>query len=262
MKCLNIIVYYDNFDEVITYLREILNMRIDDVDIMLVKNKDSNNHIEKIYEILGTSSKSKIQIVDFGGNVGYLNALLYSIKTFEHEKYKYIILSNTDIHYESKDFFRILLKNDYSSEIGCIAPSIYDFNTKSYSNPHYISRIKKEKLLRLKYIFSHPLLARIYLHLSGLKSAGSKKSEQPSRYVYSPHGCYMIFTNAFIKDICGYRYEANIYSEESCVGELLIRSGKKCYYDPSLKAIHYGNSVTGKINYKKRFYSNGPLHCT
>ena len=63
----------------------------------------------------------------------------------------------------------------------------------------------------------------------------------------------MIFSKSFVSLIRSYRYKALLYSEESCVGELLLRNGLKCYYDSSLEVIHHESIVTGKIDYKKRF---------
>ena len=61
--------------------------------------------------------------------------------------------------------------------------------------------------------------------------------------------------NVFIKKICGYEYGVKMYSEESAIGELLIKNNMKCYYEDSLSVIHQESTVTGKINYKKRFNS-------
>ncbi len=254
MKCLNIIVFYDNFDEIVLYINEIVNMKSNNIDVVVVVNKDSKNQVKQVREVFEEDFRNRIRIIDFGENVGYLNALLYTIKKIEYKTYRYIILSNTDIHYNCNDFFDLLLKTEYNSRIGCIAPSVYASKAKSYSNPHYVTRIKKEKLIRLNHIFAHPILARFYLCLVKLKSSVKKKDEQDSRFVYSPHGCYMIFTNDFINDIYGCQYGVKLYSEESYIGEMLIKYGKKCFYDANLKVTHQESAVTGKLNYKNRFF--------
>jgi hypothetical protein len=63
----------------------------------------------------------------------------------------------------------------------------------------------------------------------------------------------MIFTKKFISLISDYTYGALLYSEESCIGELLIKNGMKCYYDNALEVTHHESTVTGSIDYKKRF---------
>ena len=249
MKCLNVIVLYNNYKEVLNYINETISMFPSQVDIALVVNSDEYGHLKQMPD----NVREKIQIFDYGKNVGYLNALLYVIKDIDIEEYKYIILSNTDIEYQTDDFFSILLNKEFNEEIGCIAPSVYAIATGSYSNPHYLHRTPKRKFEFLRRIFSHPLLARGYLRLSEIKRKKKTGKRQDSCYVYSPHGCYMIFTKDFIKAISDYVYGTLLYSEEACIGELLLRYRKKCYYYSEIEVRHTCSTVTGGVNYKKRF---------
>lgn len=255
MKCLNIIVFYENRYEVENYIREVASISNGLVDIMLVVNKDEHSQAMKMAADLRTKGINCFQIIDYGTNVGYLNAMLKTVQNVAVDEYDYIILSNTDIHYETRNFFQELCSKKYPSDIGCIAPSVFATQNNSYSNPHYIKRIPKAKLERLVKIFKYPLLGKYYLRLAGLKAKNTKTGKQSSRFVYSPHGCYMIFTRLFIKKILGYEYGVVLYSEESAVGELLLRNSMKCYYDDSLSVLHRESSVTGKINYAKRFHA-------
>lgn len=252
-KILNVIVYYNNDDEVRLYISEINKFAADKVDIILVINKDTDELAPKIIEDQHILGFNNIYLKDFKENIGYLNALLEVITKIDIEKYEYFILSNTDIEYPIKDFFDKLLTKKYSNDIGCIAPSVYSTRFNRYSNPHYKKRITLKKLNRLIRIFSCPILASLYIWLSKEKILNRKKIEEPSCYVYSPHGCYMIFAKAFVKDIKGFRYGAKLYSEESCIGELLIKHNKKCFYDNSIKIYHMESTVTGKMDNRIKF---------
>lgn len=249
MKCLNIIILYDNEKEVIQYIEEVLRIANGLTDIVLVVNRDTDHRAVSIQRRFGKN----VRVVDYGQNVGYLNALLKTAKNMDLDAYSFYILSNTDIHYETKDFFQKLTTKDYGAEVGCIAPCVYATKSGSYSNPHYMVRIQKKKLEQLIKLFSYPLLARIYLKAAELKAGKTKSQKKDSCYPYSPHGCYMILTNAFMRSIRGYEYGVKMYSEESAIGELLTRNNFKCYYDSSISVIHDESSVTGKINYKERF---------
>lgn len=254
MKCLNIVVFYNNGNEVKKYIKEVLGGASNElVKIIIVKNLDTYNELNKIIEELNEEGILNLEVVDYGENVGYLNAFLKTIKNINLNSFKYYILSNTDIHYCTDNFFGELLNGQYAEDVGCIAPSVYSTKTKSYSNPHYLNRIPREKIIRNIRIFSYPTIAQAYLRGAEKVWSIKKKIEQESGYVYSPHGCYMIFTKEFVKRIQGYEYGVKMYSEESCVGELLIRSDLKCFYDSSLKLMHDESTVTGKINYRKRF---------
>jgi len=253
MKCLNTIVFYDNREEVEKYIMEVNTISNGMVDIILVVNSDKENIVQTMKEDLKLQGVKCFQIVNYGENVGYLNTMLKTIKCRDVECYDYVILSNTDISYETIDFFEKLCANDYSSDIGCIAPSVFVPVENWYSNPHYLYRIPKRKIEKLSNLFSVPQLAKIYLKLSEVKSKAKKTDKKPSCFVYSPHGCYMIFTKEFIKLIRGYEYGVKLYSEESAIGELLLRHGLKCFYDETIQVRHLVSTTTGKMNYKHRF---------
>ncbi len=253
MKCLNAIAFYESKEEVKAYIEEVAAIGKELVDIVLIVNSDKNAQVPLLVQELHAEGITGVHVLEYGDNVGYLNALLKPIQSMDLNEYDFYILSNTDIHYDSTDFFQRLLTANYSPDIGCVAPCVYATISNSYSNPHYLERVPREKLERLIKIFRHPWLAQMYLWLAGLKAGKTKAGKRPSCYVYSPHGCYMIFTKEFIRRICGYEYGVRLYSEESAVGELLKREGMRCYYDETLLVIHQESSVTGKLNQKKRF---------
>lgn len=251
-KILNVIVYYNNKNEVEGYIDQVLKIGKDKVEVALVVNKDDkklSNNLQSKYNEIGET----VHLFDFEENVGYLNALMKVTKVVNPLNYEYIILSNTDIEYKDSQFFNSLLVKNYSKKIGCIAPSVYSTETRSFSNPHYRTRISRKKLERLKVIFSQPLLGKLYLWLSNFKAKIVSSKELSSTEVYSPHGCYMIFTSSFINDIRYYEYGVKLYSEESCIGELLLRHGYSCFYDSTLKVDHTESAVTGKMNLNDRF---------
>ena len=253
MKCLNTVVFYENRDEVKAYVKEAASLFSGLLDIIVVVNSDRDRQVPKLAEEWKAEGIAGVHVIDYGDNVGYLNALLKPVQSVDLGAYDYYILSNTDIHYDTKDFFQKLLSAEYAPDVGCIAPSVYASISDSYSNPHYLQRIPKEKLKRRIRIFRHPALAGFYLRLADWKAARVKSGKQPSCYVYSPHGCYMIFTREFIRRIRGYEYGVKMYSEESAVGELLRHNQMRCYYDDTISVIHQESSVTGKINQAKRF---------
>lgn len=253
MKILNAIVFYNNYFEVKNYIDEVQKISEGIVDIIVVVNSDPEGKIEELKRDIKPIKKMDVSIINYGENVGYLNTLLKPVKDINLELYDYYILSNTDINYPDPDFFEKLSHNEYQDDIGCIAPDVYNPTRRIHSNPHYKERIPREQIERLIKIFRYPTLGKWYLKLSGLKNKNKKLDKKESCYVYSPHGCYMIFSRKFIEAIKDYTYGVTLYSEESAIGELLCRYHFKCYYDDSIFVIHEASTVTGKINYKKRF---------
>lgn len=253
MKCLNIIIFYENRKEVENYILEVESIAGEMVDIVLVVNSDIDRQVENMTMELRKKGIDCFRVINFGDNIGYLNAMLKTIKQVNIDPYDYVILSNTDIHYDKKDFFQKLAEKRYPKYVGCIAPCVFATQSNSYANPHYLKRISKGKLERIACIFKYPLLGKWYLRLAELKARIARTGMMKSCFVYSPHGCYMIFTKVFIEKIVGYEYGVKMYSEESAIGELLQRSKLRCFYDDSISVIHRESSVTGKLDYRRRF---------
>lgn len=248
--CLNFIIFYDNYLEVERYIENLNNVANSKVDLCIVVNKDSE---KRANELLKKEYKNipSIEMKDYGENIGYLNAMIQSMPENVSD-YQYYILSNTDIEYVTTNFFDKLDANVYDNEIGCIAPSVYSFLTQSYSNPHYLSRISKKQMQRNIFIFKYPIIAKLYFWLAGKKAHAKASSEKESCEVYSPHGCFMIFVNDFAMFITSQSYGVKMYSEESYVGEMLIKAGKKCYYDSSIKVNHIESAVTSSLGMKNK----------
>lgn len=254
-RCLNIIILYDNTNDVIHYLLDACHKQECYVDFAVVINKDTDHIGEKKLLKLKQEVSSNIYIFDFNENIGYMNSLLFVLQENRGflDDYKYIILSNTDIVYKTPQFFQKLLNKNYEKNIGVIAPSVYATKSCSYSNPHYLNRISDNKIIQLIKIFSSPKLSAVYVQLSDLKAKFKKTKEMDSCYVYSPHGCYMIFSSDFLKKIYGWKYGVKMYSEESFVGELLRLKNMQCYFDSTLKVVHNERAVTGTLNYTQKF---------
>lgn len=252
MKILNCIVYYDNPMELEKYLHEVGTMDSLEMDISITINK---NNRDSVYQLRNAwHGRGELIFLNYDKNVGYLNAMLYPIQVLDLNKYKYVILSNTDIHYCDPDFFNKLKKKTYDQDIGCIAPNIYEPYNDIYCNPHYKERIEKSKYIRLSKIFSCFPLAKLYLWMAGFKSSHKRRvADIKPSHVYAPHGSYMIFTRKFVKKFSGFIYPVILYSEEACIGEMLRRYKMNCYYDPDLKVEHMESTVTGVINQKNRF---------
>lgn len=252
-RCLNIVVYYDNSKEVVEYIKQAdTSSTYYETDYIVSINKGGKEELTELLNYIAPEIKGHIGIIDPHGNIGYLNAMLFSISQLDLSDYKFIILSNTDISFKSSRFYDDLLKKEYPKYIGCIAPSVTTEKEDCYSNPHYVERISKEKLNRLCRIFSNRALMLFYSELSKAKSRAVKGIKQPSQFVYSPHGCFMIFSNDFAKKLLQEVYPPILYSEESFIGEMLIRNDLRCYYDSSLEVVHFENTTTRKLPSKEK----------
>ena len=79
MKCLNVIIYYNNPKEVKEYIENCYSYGKDKVDVFVVINKDKNNEAIKMLTSLQKKYKT-LKFINYKENVGYLNSLLNVIK--------------------------------------------------------------------------------------------------------------------------------------------------------------------------------------
>lgn len=250
MKILNTIICYNNANEVVTYIKSMMEIEREHLVFAITINAGSQNDRDILEEYSLQENCSKINIYDPGENLGYLNGMLYGYNKYinENDPPDLVIMSNTDIQITDKDFFSKIEKSQYSKEIGCIGPSVYVPFRKTYENPVNISRTPKSKINRLIAIMSIPLVRGAYVRLSDVKGRITKRHKaEYSGYVYEVHGCYFILTNIFLKKINEKPYGALLYSEEAYIAENIIKYGFRTYYDANIEVEHLEHSVTGGL---------------
>lgn len=250
---LNIIICYNNADEVKSYIESTRGLDCGkSVKFIVVINavkKEESEIIEKI------KSYDYVQVYMPEKNVGYINGLLYGYeeysKNHDIKDVNWIVLSNTDIEYEKKSFLAYFLNKNYDDDIWCVAPSVYSKNTSSYSNPSSLYRRSRKEIDRLIKIFSNPFIGSLYIFLSKLKRTPFSKRPK-SQYIYEVHGCYFIIRRCFIELLIKNKYQAFLYSEETYIAEHAYKNGKRIYYDDGFQVIHNEHSVTKKVNYVRK----------
>ena len=86
MKCLNIIIYYDNKEEVEAYITNVAAVSDEMLDIVVIVNKDTENSVAELENKLISMRISICKFINYGENIGYLNAILVTIRNVEVEK--------------------------------------------------------------------------------------------------------------------------------------------------------------------------------
>ncbi|MGL4861777.1 MAG: glycosyltransferase family 2 protein [Cetobacterium sp.] len=263
-KILICIVNFNNSNEVLDYIDEVKNQKINEkIKIMITDNSTIFQEKIKLKEKIKEIREIDITILETKENLGYLNGLFLGVKKF-HNKYKYcpewIVFSNTDIKFKNLEFFQKLLSTKYNKDIYCIAPSVYSTKTNSYQNPHYIERISEKKLQKLIFISSCSFLFGIYSKLADFKAKISKKEKRKSQNVYAAHGCFFVLSNKYFENDKNPHYGAFLYSEEAYIAETILKKNGVIFYDESLQIIHKENSTTSLLgNFKRAKYINKSL---
>lgn len=250
---ISIVLCYNNAQEVKSYVKQFFLLdNSDKAFVVIVINAANDQDISILRDL--QAKYEQIMIVDPHQNLGYMNGLIYGYRLFSRkyaEVPAYVIMSNTDIEYNSQDFLTRLLDRTYPADTWCIGPSIYTKYTKNYDNPVADKRRSKKEINSLIIRFSLPVFAPLYVYLAGVKAKLRTEKKTASREVYEVHGCYFILTGECAETIKNDKFGALMYSEETYIAEQVYQHGKHEYYDAELEIIHIEHTATKLLGAKK-----------
>ncbi|PRY82676.1 hypothetical protein [Alkalibacterium olivapovliticus] len=254
-KFLNIVINYANEEEVLNYATQLSKQSISkDIVLVVVNNKISEGikvDFQKELEDLNITT----HLFDPKSNLGYLNGAFFGYRKYINSasnRPQWIVISNTDIIINEKDFFKKFLESEYSEDIWCIAPSVYNLKNETYDNPKYIDRIPANKMKKSIYIHDKPILSSLYLTLGKYKAKKNKRIKKESQYAYAVQGCFFALNIEFMEIIKNQEYKGFLFGEENFIAELITKQNKKSYCNNEIEIIHNEKTSTGGLNYQKR----------
>lgn len=172
-------------------------------------------------------------------NVGYFPGFQVGLQALGPKTaYDGIIISNVDLTV-SDDFFINLSQQlaEADTHTGMLAPSILCPSRGGDLNPKVIARPTRRWLEKNIFIFKHITLFRLYRWLSDFKVAKQKLAMAAGTSFYSPHGSFMIFTNAYLRSAARLDYNQFLFGEEDFVAEECRLNGLTVRYRPEI-VIH------------------------
>jgi len=245
MSAIFITVSYNNLNATLKYIQSwkalegIHNSFLIVVDNSHVKDKELERNLKK---------ETNIFYIRQDENKGYMAGCNYGfsyIKDLVNISPSFIVYSNNDITFESKDFIEKatgLFNNN--SEVAFIAPSVWDLNEQKELNPFMISRPSAKRFKIMKAIFSNYYLALLFDIFSRYRPRKKSKVITEESKVYAPHGSIFIIEFSFLKNnpIDDAYF---LYGEEITVGETALSAKKEIKYNSSIKIFHHSHSTTG-----------------
>ena len=253
-EIINIIICYNNADEVIQYHQEILKCKNGNLvgDVVVVNSETDDN----LRELCDYAEKNSIYLFNPKKNLGYMNGLLYGYRCFYKQEAvipRYVIMSNTDIQFSNEDFFCFLEGREYDEDVWCIGPSILVNELHSYDNPVAEQRFTSKYIKSLIWRFSTPIIRELYVSAAFIKPKFIKRKKvEESKKVYLIHGCFFILKGEYAEVLKDKEFGVLLYSEELFVAENAYILGKTAYYDADLEVVHMEHSTTKKLKPRQR----------
>ncbi len=248
-KIVIICVCYYNVDEVIDYVNHVKKQSaIDKIDIVVTNNNDSD---QEFHTLVNGINDQNIYLYNAGKNLGYIHGINYGLNRYleGHVMPEWVIMSNTDIRYESEYFYEQLL-SFYPNGYDCIiAPSIYSVYQNLYQNPLVINRYSKFRMFVLTNIFKYMIIERCFniANIIRKKFEKSKKTLIENQEIYSGHGACLIINRRYFLNGGNLNYGGFLFGEELYIAEMVKLIGGKTYFDNRLRIKHYEHSTIKKV---------------
>ncbi|WP_233004652.1 glycosyltransferase family 2 protein [Exiguobacterium aurantiacum] len=255
-----ILINYKNSIETVNYVEELSRQNLFN-QLMKIRIVDNSENEEEYYSLKNKLEKYKnVEVINPNENLGYFNAANLAFKKYVRENSlpEWVIISNTDISYESQDFFEQLLTL-YSKGInGIIAPSILSSSSMTDQNPYAKYRFTKGKLVFYKNLYKSQFLTTLASYFVRMKRSYKKQTstnenytENPTSEIYAPHGAFIIFNKLYFQNGGDLNYKSFLFCEEIYLGELSKANGLQVVYDNRFKVIHHEHSTVSLLKKNK-----------
>ena len=243
-----VVVNYFNEEEVADFVSNSL-LAQEGVSLQVIIVDNGSRDSSKLTSLRGDN----ITVLNPGKNLGYLHAFLFAwdqLKASSSEVPPFVILSNSDIEFASKDVLKDLVRHHSSTDFACIGPSVFSTLQNIEQNPFASQRINRRRLRTINFFQSAYPLYLIYQSLSLLKNKlrSGKKVLQSSgdvREVYAIHGSFMVFSSKFMRAEATKLSRAPfLFGEELYVAEVALKGGYRSYFDNRLSVFHREHATT------------------
>jgi GT2 family glycosyltransferase len=155
----------------------------------------------------------------------------------------WIIVTNDDIYF-ADDFFGALTHYSCPAKTGVVAPITFVPASRIHQNPYLSRRPSRMRLEALLFLFSHPILYKLYLRVRSSSSRPrSSIADGQSRVIYAPHGACQIFHSRYFAKGGTLKHISFLYGEENFVAETCRRLDLHVRYEPSLWVEHHEHST-------------------
>lgn len=254
-EIINIVICYNNDSEVMEYYKEILSLNEGNkVGYVVVINSSTDEETNRLVNF--GNENEHVYVFNPGKNLGYMNGLLHGYCEYRKQTGlipQYVIMSNTDIAFQDKEFATKLANKNYDSRVACIGPSVLVSELNSYDNPISDERYTLQQMNKLIRIFSTPIIRELYVTASFIKPKFIKrKKDLNSRNVYEIHGCFFVLTGKYAEFLKDQKFGVLLYTEETFVAENAHRNNLITYYDADLEIVHKEHSTTSKLKPTRR----------
>ena len=229
----------------------------DEASIIIIDNDSTSESKNALEEIL-KNSKIDIKIIISTTNLYYWGAANYALNEVDLNMNNYpewIIVCNNDILFNKSDLLSKILSFS-TKDYPILAPTILSSKTNKDLNPFMAKPIDFLAKIYYSIFYLNSILGLIiYKSRQLLKMILSifKWTKAKGRFIYAPHGSFIIFSKYFFRSGGYLDQNLTMYGEEFTTAEIARNLKIPIYYEPDIEVVHVEHS-SNKINWFKSFH--------
>jgi len=269
-SALLICVNYNSEQDTKEYLDSFMLQDLSEsLEAIVVDNSEQKELPEILKKITTDYNKTSVLFPD--KNLGFYNGAAWALdKRLENDELpEWVVVSNTDLYFEDKEFFSKLFDLHDINPPEIIAPSIISSLTGVDQNPQIRLRPSKRRMWFYTIIYNYYFVAQAYWLLSIVKnkirSFFRKKSPTDSlnpEEIYAPHGSFVILNKRYFQKGGSIHHGCFLFGETIGLAETAISLGMRVVYDPRLSLHHKEHASYGIIRSRKsiKYQLEGSLY--
>jgi hypothetical protein len=224
----------------------------------------SNSEVEDGGQLSGLSDAESILLAVPERNLGYFGGAAWGLDLYlkDNPLPEWIIVSNTDLSFPDREFFRKLEELYGSDPPAIVAPDIVLQprgnlpSSNDHQNPHLAVRPSPARMQILRSVARFYVVYVAYEFASSLRyrirNAWMKVLDRRSAFtdavpIYAPFGAFIIFHRGYFDAGGSLRYPSFLFGEEIYVAETARSFGLRVMYEPRLRVAHHEHGAVGKI---------------
>jgi GT2 family glycosyltransferase len=212
--------------------------------------RDQGN--SRILEALASEDR-RVDLVKPRANLGYFGGADYALAEYlkTNPLPEWVAVTNPDITFPTRTFFKQLLIWYAASQPGVLAPAIWSALSGTDQNPYLRRRPSRARMHFYKWLFHFWVAGRSYQRLSLTKLRLQRVIQERRRpgtrtllpeRIYAPHGSFLLFHRSYFEAGGTFRYGTFLFGEEIFVAETARQLGLAIVHDRRLAVEHKQNT--------------------
>jgi GT2 family glycosyltransferase len=239
-----VVVNYRGSSALPAYLRSLQAQDCAFWRMTVVDNSADQQELRNLETV--AEGEPRVKVRGAPDNLGYFGGAHWLLSQPGAKLATWTVVSNMDVRLAGPAFVGRLLQMDADAPV--LAPLVVSAPDGRAQNPYLTTRPTAHTMLRLRLVFSRPVLAYAYQVAAQAGMMLRPRSELDGlarQLVYAPHGSIIPVHQRYFTEGGNLEHPVFLFGEELTIAEQCRRLGFPVMFEPSLRVIHDKHQTTG-----------------